>query len=161
MGTSKVRWKLEEQGSHACRGLLRDDLEQLQGPDLADAVAALRMLETYSHRLGEPQSVPWGGGLFEIRRNEVRVFYVFEPEKRIRVLKLLIGPAAPGLIAGLRRIQDHVGGPTPSDKPLSEWLEALLAQRSGLRRQVRRAVRAMVAEHEAMLDEIPRSAAAD
>jgi len=119
------------------------------------------MLETHSHHLGEPQSVPWGGGLFEIRRNDVRVFYVFQPEKRIRVLRVLIGPAAPGFIAGLRRIQDHFGSPTPGDGPLSEWLEALVAQRSGLRRQVRRAVRAMVAEHEAMLDGIPRSAAAD
>jgi hypothetical protein len=161
MGTSEIRWKVEDRGSPAGRGLLRDHLARLEGPTLADAVAVLKMLEIHSHRLREPQSVPWGGGLFEIRRNEVRIFYVFQAGERIEVLKLLVGAAAPGVIAQLRRTQKQSCIRTQDTNPLSEWLEELVAQRTGLRKQVRRALTAMRLEHEqAMLAEIRWSASA-
>ena len=52
----------------------------------AEAIALIKLAETLGHRLREPHSKALGEGLFELRRGEVRLFYMFEPGQIIRLL---------------------------------------------------------------------------
>ena len=52
----------------------------------AEALALIKLAQTLGNKLREPQSKALGDGLFELRRNQVRLFYVFEPGQVIRLL---------------------------------------------------------------------------
>lgn len=52
----------------------------------AEAIALIRLAETLGNALREPRSKALGGGLLKLRRNQVRLFYVFEPGQCIRRL---------------------------------------------------------------------------
>jgi hypothetical protein len=69
---------------------LKAFLEELEGDEenLADALALLELLEARGNVLRPPRSEPLGGGLFELRAHPrpVRIFYVFQPGRRIVVL---------------------------------------------------------------------------
>lgn len=52
----------------------------------AEAVALIKLAETLGNKLREPHSKAIGDGLFELRRNRGRLFYMFEPGHIIRLL---------------------------------------------------------------------------
>ena len=52
----------------------------------AEAIALIKLAQTLGNKLWEPQSKALGDGLFELRRNQVRLFYVFEPGQVVRLL---------------------------------------------------------------------------
>jgi hypothetical protein len=49
-------------------------------------VALVKLIEERGNRLREPQSKALGKGLYELRRNQVRIFYMFGPGRRMVTL---------------------------------------------------------------------------
>ena len=60
-------------------------LQRLQGRNEAEALALVKLLQERGNSLRRPQSGALGEGLFELRGKEVRIFYVFLPN-RVAVL---------------------------------------------------------------------------
>jgi hypothetical protein len=60
-------------------------LQGLEGRNQAEAIALVQLLRERGHTLRRPQSGALGEGLFELRGKEVRVFYMFLPN-RVAVL---------------------------------------------------------------------------
>jgi hypothetical protein len=60
-------------------------LQGLEGRNWSEAVALVRLLHERGNSLRRPQSGPLGEGLFELRGKEVRIFYMFLPN-RVAVL---------------------------------------------------------------------------
>ena len=60
-------------------------LQGLQGRNQAEALALVKLLQERGNSLRRPQSGALGEGLFELRGKEVRIFYVFLPN-RVAVL---------------------------------------------------------------------------
>jgi hypothetical protein len=46
----------------------------------------VKLAKVLGNNLREPHSTSLGNGLFELRRNQVRIFYVFEPGRIVRLL---------------------------------------------------------------------------
>jgi len=59
-----------------------------QGRDKAEAIALVKLLEEQGNALRRPRSGTLGQGLFELRGKEIRLFYMFLPN---RVAALLDG----------------------------------------------------------------------
>jgi phage-related protein len=64
----------------------------------AEAIALIKLAQALGNKLREPHSKALGDGLFELRRNQVRLFYVFEPGRIIR------------LLGGMVKKQDRIPG---------------------------------------------------
>lgn len=60
----------------------------LEGRNQAEAIALVKLLEDRGNALRRPQSGALGEGLFELRGKEIRIFYMFLPN---RVIVLLDG----------------------------------------------------------------------
>jgi len=60
-------------------------IESLEGRNKAEAIALVKLLEEKGNALRRPQSGALGKGLFELRGKEVRIFYMFLPN-RVAVL---------------------------------------------------------------------------
>jgi hypothetical protein len=60
-------------------------LQGLEGRNKAESIALVRLLQERGSTLRRPQSGALGDGLFELRGKEVRIFYVFLPN-RVAVL---------------------------------------------------------------------------
>ncbi len=60
-------------------------LQGLEGRNKAESIALVQLLEDRGNTLRRPQSGALGDGLFELRGKEVRIFYVFLPN-RVAVL---------------------------------------------------------------------------
>jgi len=63
-------------------------IEGLEGRNKVEAIALVKLLEEKGNALRRPQSGALGEGLFELRGREVRIFYMFLPN---RVVVLLDG----------------------------------------------------------------------
>jgi phage-related protein len=75
-------WHIEEH-----RGSIRKLAGNLIDPrDLSDATALLDVLRIRGNQMAAPLSRSLGGGLFELRGKQVRIFYVFRSGRRIVVL---------------------------------------------------------------------------
>ena len=61
-------------------------IRQLEGRDKVEAIALVKLLEEQGSQLRRPQSGALGNGLFELRGKQVRLFYVFLPERLIVLL---------------------------------------------------------------------------
>jgi hypothetical protein len=62
----------------------------LTGRDRVDGVALIKLLEERGTQLRRPRSAALGGGLFELRGTQVRLFYMFRPGRRATLLDGLI-----------------------------------------------------------------------
>jgi hypothetical protein len=82
---AKKPWTVDayetEQGSKPAWDFMKD----LEGRNKAEAIALVKLLEDQGNALRRPQSGALGDGLFELRGKEVRLFYVFLPN-RVSVL---------------------------------------------------------------------------
>ena len=65
---------------------MRDFIQSLTGQDEVDAVALVKLIEERGNQLREPQSKALGKGLYELRRNQVRIFCMFGPGRRVVTL---------------------------------------------------------------------------
>ena len=81
-----MSWRIEEFRTAAGETPVRAFISGLHGDAKAEAVALIKLAEALGSKLREPHSKALGGGLFELRRNQVRLFYVFEPGYVIRLL---------------------------------------------------------------------------
>ena len=61
-------------------------MRALEGRNRAEAIALVKLLEERGNTLRRPHSGALGGGLFELRGKEVRLFYVFLPGRVIGLL---------------------------------------------------------------------------
>jgi len=61
-------------------------LKALKGRDLADALALLKELREHGNSLRRPHSGSLDDGLFELRGKQVRIFYIFLPERMALLL---------------------------------------------------------------------------
>src|SRR5438445_9973420 len=111
-----MAWRIEEYRTAAGEAPVRALIAALPSDARAEAIALVKLAQVLGNKLREPQSKALGDGLFELRRNQVRLFYVFEPGQTIR------------LLGGMVKKQDRI----PSDvlaqmrgyqKDAREWLK--------------------------------------
>lgn len=79
-------WHIAEYRTAAGETPVRVFIAGLPPDAKAEAIALIKLAEALGNKLREPQSKALGGGLFELRRNQVRLFYMFEPGQVIRLL---------------------------------------------------------------------------
>lgn len=71
--------RIEEYRTAAGETPVRTFIAGLPPDAKAEAIALIKLAETLGNKLREPHSKALGDGLFELRRNQVRLFYMFEP----------------------------------------------------------------------------------
>ena len=81
-----MAWQIEEYRTAAGETPARTFIVRLPPDAKAEAIALIKLAETLGNKLREPHSKALGDGLFELRRNQVRLFYMFEPGYVIRLL---------------------------------------------------------------------------
>ena len=81
-----MAWRIEEYRTAGGETPVRTFIAGLPVDTKAEAIALIKLAETLGNKLREPQSKALGDGLFELRRNQVRLFYTFEPGQIIRLL---------------------------------------------------------------------------
>lgn len=94
-----MAWRIDEYRTTTGETPVRTFIAGLPQDAKAQAVALIKLAETLGNTLREPHSKALGDGLFELRRNQVRLFYIFEPGQIIR------------LLGGMMKKQDRI----PSD----------------------------------------------
>lgn len=83
-------WFIEEYKTAGGRSLIRDFIEGLNERNKVEAVALIRLVEERGNTLRPPHSKSLGEGLYELRGKEVRIFYLFRPNRRIVLLDGLV-----------------------------------------------------------------------
>lgn len=81
-----MAWRIEEYRTTAREAPVRTFIAGLPPDAKAEAIALIKLAETLGNKLREPHSKALGDGLFELRRNQVQLFYMFEPGQIIRFL---------------------------------------------------------------------------
>ena len=81
-----MAWRIEEYRTAAGETPVRTFIAGLPPDGRAEAIALIKLAETLGNKLREPHSKALGDRLFELRRNQVRLFYMFEPGQIIRLL---------------------------------------------------------------------------
>jgi phage-related protein len=81
-----MSWRIEDYRTAAGETPVRTFIAGLPPDAKAEAIALIKLAETFGNKLREPHSKALGDGLFELRRNQVRLFYIFEPGQIIRLL---------------------------------------------------------------------------
>jgi len=61
-------------------------IDSLEGRDLSDAFALVRMLREQGNALRRPHSGALDAGLFELRGKQVRIFHIFLPDRTAMLL---------------------------------------------------------------------------
>jgi hypothetical protein len=100
-------WKIEYHGTALAQFLA--DLEDDRA--LFEAAALTEYLGQRGNQLGEPRSKSLGGGLFELRGKQIRIFYVFRPGFRIVLLDGMLKKRddIPGrVLRRMRKLQGEV-----------------------------------------------------
>jgi phage-related protein len=116
-----MAWRIEDYRTAAGETPVRSFIAGLSAEAKAEAIALIKLAETLGNNLREPHSKALGEGLFELRRNQVRLFYMFEPGQIIR------------LLGGMVKKQDRI----PGD---------ILAQMRGYQKDVRERLKKTRAE---------------
>jgi len=81
-----MAWRIEAYRTATGETPGRTFIAELPPDAKAEAIALIKLAETLGNKLREPHSKALGDGLFELRRNQVRLFYMFEPGQIIRLL---------------------------------------------------------------------------
>lgn len=81
-----MAWRIEDYRTATGDRPVRSFIGALPAGAKADAIALIKLAETLGNKLREPHSKALGVGLFELRRNQVRLFYIFEPGEIILLL---------------------------------------------------------------------------
>ncbi len=79
-------WKVEQHGTRVgnfIRSLVDDRT-------FDEASALIKLLGERGNQLRGPRSESLGGGLFELRGKQVRIFYMFRPGRRIVLLDSMV-----------------------------------------------------------------------
>lgn len=90
MAKETISWTIDEYLTPSGENLVLAFLSGISGKPKVEAIALLQLLQERGNLLSMPHSRPLGGRLFELRRSQVRIFYVFRPGRRITVLDGII-----------------------------------------------------------------------
>ena len=100
-------WLIEE---HRTR--VRDFIRALKDDRaFKEARALIDLLAVRGNQLSPPRSKPLGGGLFEMRGGQVRIFYTFRPGRRIVLLDAMVkkrDDIPPEVLARVRGLNNQV-----------------------------------------------------
>ena len=77
-----VPWTIGEYATPRGEKPILSFLNSLSIEDQAQAAALIKLLQERGNTLHEPESKALGGGLFELRGRQVRIFFVFRPGRR-------------------------------------------------------------------------------
>src|SRR3990170_197242 len=83
-------WRIEDLITPSKERPIRNFIAGLSGRNLAEAEALIRLLEERGNMLRKPHSRALGNGLYELRRHQVRIFYMFLANRRIVLLDGII-----------------------------------------------------------------------
>jgi hypothetical protein len=100
-------WRIERLVLDSGESPVQTFLEGLTGEDRADAFALLELLAESGNGLRMPHSKPLGGGLFELRGRQVRIFYVFRRDRRAVLLDGLVKKRGDIPSTALKRVRRH------------------------------------------------------
>src|SRR2546423_13350484 len=81
-----MTWRIEEYRTATGETPVRSFIAGLPPDAKAGAIALVKLAETLGNKLREPHSKALGDGLLERRRDQGRLFYMFEPGQNIRLL---------------------------------------------------------------------------
>ena len=79
-------WVIDVFRTEQGEALVQAFVEGLTGRDRDEAFALVKLLEEQGNDLRRPQSGILGGGLFELRGKQVRIFFMFLPGRRVMLL---------------------------------------------------------------------------
>jgi len=85
-----VSWSIEDVRNARGEGIARKFVAALDGVNADEAKALLKTLAERGNDLGMPDPRSLGAGLFELRGNEVRIFYCFRPGRRIVLVDAML-----------------------------------------------------------------------
>jgi len=85
-----VGWTVEDFETDGGERPVRSFIDGLVGRDLSEAIALVKLVEDRGNRLRAPHSKALGGGLFELRGKQVRIFYVFARGRRVILLSGIV-----------------------------------------------------------------------
>ena len=100
-------WRVDRYVTSAGTTPLDRFLDALEARDREDVVKLLTHLRLRGNRLREPISRALGGGLHELRRRTIRIFYVFRPGHQIVVLDGIVKKQDRIPLDELRRIRSY------------------------------------------------------
>ena len=84
-------WKIDDYKERNGHSPVREFIDSLKDARARKETAALiRALQTRGNQMRSPASGPLGGGLFELRGDQVRIFYCFRPGGRIFLIDGMI-----------------------------------------------------------------------
>ncbi len=86
MASERTGWVIDEYTTGRGERPVRVFISGLSRRAMVEAVALIKLLEERGNTLRRPHSASLGGGLFELRGDQVRIFYVFRPGRRITLL---------------------------------------------------------------------------
>jgi hypothetical protein len=101
-----AEWRIEDH-----RGVVRDFVAELDSRDYQDSAALIHLLAARGDQVREPRSKALGGGLFELRGRQVRIYCTFGLGRRIVLLAGFIkkrGDIPSALMRRLRQLQSEV-----------------------------------------------------
>jgi len=107
----QARWTIDDYTTASGESPVRTYLSVLQDRDKVEAFALIQLLSERGNTLRLPHSRSLGEGLNELRGKQVRIFYVFRPQRRIVLLDGMVKkrdniPAA--VLKRLRQLQRDV-----------------------------------------------------
>ena len=107
----QARWTIDDYTIASGESPVRTFLSVLQDRDKVEAFALIQLLSERGNTLRLPHSRSLGEGLNELRGKQVRIFYVFRPQRRIVLLDGMVKkrddiPAA--VLKRLRQLQREV-----------------------------------------------------
>jgi hypothetical protein len=84
-------WKIEDYRDRNGHSPIREFIDALKDARARKESAALiKVLRVRGNQMRSPASDPLGGGLFELRGDQVRIFYCFRPGGRIFLIDGMI-----------------------------------------------------------------------
>lgn len=98
-------WTCDELRTAAGKSRIREFLNRLEREDFIEAAALIKVLQVRGNQMREPRSKALGGNLFELRGNQVRIFYTFRPGRRIVLLDGIVKKRTKVPVAELERIR--------------------------------------------------------
>ena len=105
-------WTIEDYRTPAGQSRLRQFLDGLENQqDRKEAAGLIKVLQIRGNLLREPLSEALGEGLFELRGDQVRIFYTFRPGRLIVLLDGLIkkrGKVPPAILRRMRAMKKQV-----------------------------------------------------
>ena len=98
-------WTIDDYTTVSGESPVRTFLSGLQERDKVEAFALIQLLSERGNTLRLPHSRSLGEGLNELRGKQVRIFYIFRPQRRIMLLDGMVKKRDDIPTAALKRLR--------------------------------------------------------